>query len=72
MRLRLAGCKELSERAGANNYLGSWRKGSSRNDRRNNRRRLHTRWYISVGGCVDGSNPLGLVPCSVSGGVHTD
>jgi hypothetical protein len=68
MRLKLAGCKELGKSAGANNYLGSRRKGSSRNNRRSNRRSLCTQWYISDGGCVDGGNPLGLGPCSISGG----
>jgi hypothetical protein len=60
----------------ANNYLGSQRKGSSRNNQRDNRRCLCIRWDISVGGCVGGSHPLGLSPGLVSGGlfsgVHTD
>jgi hypothetical protein len=72
MRLRLAGCKELSKCGVANNYLGSRRKGSCRNNQRDNRRGLHNRWYISVGGCVDVGNPLGLSPCSFSSGVYTD
>jgi hypothetical protein len=71
MRLRLAGCKELSKRGVANNYL-SRRKSSSRNNQRDNRRGLQNGWYISVGGCVGVDNPLGLIPCLISGGVHTD
>jgi hypothetical protein len=72
VRLRLAGYKELSESVGANNYLGSRRKGSSRKDWRDNRRSLRNQWYIGVGGCNDGGNPLSLGPCSFRGDVHAD
>jgi hypothetical protein len=71
VRLRLAGCKDLGKSVCANNYLSGRRKGSSLNDWRDNGRCV--RRTTSVGGCVGGSNPLGLDPGLFNGGgVHTD
>jgi hypothetical protein len=58
VRLRLAGCKDLCKSVGANNYLGGRRKGSSRNNWRDNRRCVRRATSVGVGGSF--------------GGVHTD